>query len=160
MNFNTDPQLFINLRNVNCKLDACLRSCVQVIDGHVVQHRNDVIARFTDNDHAASVLTAAGWLPAGGNYWAPDTIAQRRMLEEQAPEPVLPTVIDAQNMSPHMARYWHALAKKMTGRVSAIDPWRIALATLRQQHPELRGRRIYRASTGGRWGKSAQIVTV
>jgi hypothetical protein len=65
---------------------------------------------------------------------------------------------NAEKMTPGMARYWNAKAKKMTGRVNVIDPWRKQLKDLREQYPA--GTRVYRASTGGKWGKSASIATL
>lgn len=67
----------------------------------------------------------------------------------------LPAILGEGRLSPARARYWRALARRMAGRVDLIDPDRRSLRDLRQT---LRGVRLYRASTGGRWGKSAAIV--
>lgn len=56
--------------------------------------------------------------------------------------------------------YWNSLANRLQNKVSAIDPDRLPLYQLRQSHPELIGCKVYRASTGGKWGKSSQIVTL
>ncbi len=64
----------------------------------------------------------------------------------------------ASEMTAGMARYWHATARRLGRRVDVVDPWRADLRTLRAEYP--RGTRVYRASTGGRWGKSATIVTL
>jgi hypothetical protein len=58
-------------------------------------------------------------------------------------------------MTPGQARYWLAQQRQMAGRVTLIDPWRKPLRELRKTHP---GHIVYRASTGGRWGKSASTV--
>lgn len=67
------------------------------------------------------------------------------------------TVIDAHNMTPGMARYWVAKAASLAGKVDFVDPWRLSVASLRKRG--ISGV-IYRASTGGRWGKSSAIVTL
>lgn len=66
-----------------------------------------------------------------------------------------PIIIGESNLTPAQSRYWTALARKMIGRVDIIDPWR---GNLRDRRAEYPGRSIYRASTGGRYGKSAEIV--
>lgn len=72
---------------------------------------------------------------------------------------VLPEILDENKMTPGMARYWKAQQVKLAGRVSVIDPWRTPLRELRSR-AELLGKKVYRASTGGRYGKSAQITVI
>lgn len=69
-------------------------------------------------------------------------------------------IIEANKMSAGMARYWNSKAIQLAPRVAAVDPFRTPLRVLRASRPDLLGRSVYRASTGGRWGKSAQIVTL
>ncbi len=69
----------------------------------------------------------------------------------------LPTIVDADRMTPGMARYWNAQRRNLAGRVDLIDPWRRSLRELRKIYGETHTT-VYRASTGGRWGKSSQIV--
>lgn len=57
----------------------------------------------------------------------------------------------AAEMTPGMARYWNKVAA--TKAVDVVDPWRADLKSLRAEYPK--GTKVYRASTGGRWGKSA-----
>lgn len=57
-------------------------------------------------------------------------------------------------MSPAMARYWRMKARELENHVDVVDPWRADLAVLRKEYPK--GTKVYRASTGGRWGKSAE----
>jgi hypothetical protein len=71
---------------------------------------------------------------------------------------VAPVIINAEAMTPAMARYWNQLAARLTGRVDIVDPWRHSLRDLRTQYCS--GVRVYRASTGGRWGKSSETVTL
>ena len=65
---------------------------------------------------------------------------------------------NADQMTEVQARYWNRLAKELEGVVDVIDPWRVYMTTLRQEYPA--GTRVYRASTGGRWGRSAERVTL
>jgi hypothetical protein len=62
----------------------------------------------------------------------------------------------AEEMTPAMQRHWRAKAFKFRGVVNLIDPWRTRLSKLRTLYPK--GTVVYRASTGGTWGKSAEIV--
>lgn len=64
MYYNTQPQLFVNLRTAILAKDACLRTSVTVTDGHVI-HGRDVIARFPSNEDAITVLQEAGFVYAG-----------------------------------------------------------------------------------------------
>jgi len=61
-------------------------------------------------------------------------------------------------MTVAMARYWYALAKRMSYKVQIVDPWRCNLDYLRSIYPA--GVKVYQASTSGRWGKSSRIVTL
>lgn len=70
------------------------------------------------------------------------------------------TILNASKLTPAQARYWNALARREALRVEYVDPFRTPLRELRATHPELRGHKIYRASTGGRYGKSKQIVVL
>ena len=63
-----------------------------------------------------------------------------------------------EKMSATQARYWRAKAEELKGQVDVLDPWRARMTALRDEFPK--GTRIYRASTGGQWGKSAVIVTL
>lgn len=76
------------------------------------------------------------------------------------PTTTRPVILNASRMTAGMARYWNRLAERLTGNVDIIDPWRSNLRELRSRHPELKGRKIYRASTGGTHGKSAQITVL
>lgn len=68
-----------------------------------------------------------------------------------------PHIHRAADMTSGMARYWNSLAAKRSN-LDVIDPWRTPLKELRNYYPA--GTKVYRASTGGRWGKSAQIVVL
>lgn len=63
-------------------------------------------------------------------------------------------------LSPAQRRYWLKLSSNNARvrhlKVQLIDPFRTPLSQLRQQYPS--GTVVYRASTGGKYGKSAQIV--
>lgn len=72
----------------------------------------------------------------------------------------LPVILHLPANAPGAARYWNALARRLAGKVDAIDANRWGLRELRAHYPHLIGKRIYRASTGGKWGKSSQIVTL
>ena len=61
-------------------------------------------------------------------------------------------------LAPGALRYWRALAQRENLRVQVVDPFREPLKTLREEYPK--GTVVYRASTGGRWGKSSSIVTL
>ena len=65
------------------------------------------------------------------------------------------TIVNAQNMTKHMAVYWNRKARDLNGRVDVIDPWRFVMKDLRKVFRS--GLKVYRASTGGRWGKSSSI---
>lgn len=67
---------------------------------------------------------------------------------------LLAVIHRAEKMSAGMRPYWTYIAR--TDSADVIDPWRTPLRSLRQVYP--RGTLVYRASTGGRWGKSAQRV--
>ena len=64
----------------------------------------------------------------------------------------------ADRMSSGMIRYWSCLAKRLVGHVTLIDPYRTPLHILRKEYSK--GTKVYRASTGGKWGKSKEIVTL
>lgn len=68
-------------------------------------------------------------------------------------------IVKAAKMTPGQARYWNSVLKEERGRkvqrVSVIDPWRHTLRQLADMGYS--GRMVYRASTGGRWGKSVEI---
>lgn len=70
---------------------------------------------------------------------------------------IVPTILGESALTPMQLRYWRALAKKMAGRCEYVDPFRDSIRSLKS-----RGfyGRIYRASTGGKWGKSAEIKAV
>lgn len=63
-------------------------------------------------------------------------------------------IIDSEKMTLGMARYWNCKARKEK-RVDYLDPWRYSIRELKARG--FKGK-IYRASTGGTWGKSAQII--
>lgn len=68
-------------------------------------------------------------------------------------------IVRPDRMTPGMARYWNCmlreeLARKVP-RFTLIDPWRLTLKQLAAMGYS--GRTVYRASTGGTYGKSAQI---
>lgn len=69
-------------------------------------------------------------------------------------------IIDADKMTAGQARYWNSKAAAECLRVVAVDPFRSPLRALRIRRPDLIGRPVYRASTGGKFGKSAQIVVL
>ena len=56
-----------------------------------------------------------------------------------------PKIIDEERMTPGMARYWRALARKLVGRVDLIDPWRKHLRDVRKEFGDTH-QRLYRAS--------------
>lgn len=72
------------------------------------------------------------------------------------------TILQSEKLTPASLRYWAALARKNDARqvqiFDVIDPFRVSLQTLRATLPA--GTRVYRASTGGKYGKSSQIVSV
>jgi len=69
-----------------------------------------------------------------------------------------PAIIERERMTARMRVYWEKKAESLTGKVDVVDPWRYRVETLKRMFP--RGTRVYRASTGGRWGKSAEIYTL
>jgi hypothetical protein len=69
-----------------------------------------------------------------------------------------PMIINSHLLTPMQARYWSSLARRMQSRVQIIDPNRRPLKVLRALYGT--GKTVYRASTGGKWGKSSQIVTL
>jgi hypothetical protein len=68
MNYNTDPQLYKNLKESVLKLDPCLRNGITVIDGHIVFKRG-AIGRFTSNQDAEAALREAGWHRGADKVW-------------------------------------------------------------------------------------------
>ena len=71
-------------------------------------------------------------------------------------------VLGIDNLTPAMRRYWcsESLANRASRMgASVIDPFRKPLRELRK-HEWLVGRKVYRASTGGKWGKSAQVAMI
>jgi len=69
-----------------------------------------------------------------------------------------PYIHHADKLTAGMRPYWTKLAQRLAGQVDIIDPWRTKLVDLRAEY--VPGCKVYRASTGGRWGKSAVIVTL
>ncbi len=67
-------------------------------------------------------------------------------------------IIGRDDLTPMQLRYWSSCAKREALRAQYVDPARHTLRHLRSILPE--GTRVYRASTGGKWGKSACIVTL
>lgn len=66
-------------------------------------------------------------------------------------------ILNDQNLTAGEARYWrnpNLHARLRRANVTLIDPWRTPLKDL---VPRYEGNIVYRASTGGRWGKSAEI---
>lgn len=72
--------------------------------------------------------------------------------------PMTPHIVYASRMTPMQSRYWLALRGRLGNTIDLIDPFRHSLRELRQIFPS--GLRIYRASTGGKYGKSATITTL
>jgi hypothetical protein len=70
---------------------------------------------------------------------------------------IRPPILDEALLGPSAARYWRFLQRTRTD-VDLIDPWRHPLKLLRANYPK--GTIVYRASTGGRWGKSAHIAVL
>lgn len=68
-----------------------------------------------------------------------------------------PLIVDLQNCSNFMARFWTLKAKTLAGKCEYLDPWRMPMPELRKRFPA--GTRIYRASLVGKNGK-AEIVTL
>lgn len=66
----------------------------------------------------------------------------------------LPIIHRADEMTVHMARYWLRRQVDLAGLIDLIDPWRTPLSVLRRIYP--RGLRLYRASTGGAYGRSVE----
>ena len=66
------------------------------------------------------------------------------------------SVLGLESLSPARRRYWTALARRLGSSVDVVDPDRRTLKELRAMFPV--GTVVYRASTGGRWGKSSQRV--
>lgn len=93
-------------------------------------------------------------------------ILAHALLEDDAEDDLLSALIDSrvvihdeERMTPGMKRYWHKLADShyiKSKNVRVIDPWRNSLAVLRQHYSP--GTIVYRASTGGKYGKPASIV--
>lgn len=75
-----------------------------------------------------------------------------------APQEHTAGIIGSHALTPAQSRYWTACARRMAGRAQYVDPNRHTLAWLRERFPA--GTTVYRASTGGKWGKSAKIVTL
>jgi hypothetical protein len=48
-----------------------------------------------------------------------------------------------------------ARGRRLAGRVDLVDPWRTDLRDLRAEYG--RGIKVYRASTGGLWGKCVEL---
>jgi len=67
-------------------------------------------------------------------------------------------ILNHHSLTKAQARYWQAARRKLAGKVDLIDPARESLKDLRARFPK--GTRVYRASTGGVWGKSSCIVTL
>lgn len=59
-NFNTDSQLWFNLRKAELGKPTGNRVAIKIIDGHAFQGQ-ECIARFTDGLHAHNTLAAVGW---------------------------------------------------------------------------------------------------
>lgn len=78
-------------------------------------------------------------------------------MNETTNTATLPIIINANLLTPHEARYWNAKARKLIGKVDIIDPLRCDLRVMRKA---FKGKRMYRASTGGRWGKSAEYINL
>jgi len=76
------------------------------------------------------------------------------MKEINTPEQKVPAIIG--KLTEGQARYWNKKAKDLTGKVDLLDPAREDLRVLRKKYTK--GTRVYRASTGGKWGKSVDIV--
>lgn len=70
--------------------------------------------------------------------------------------PTLPVILSESALSPGQLRYWRSAARHWAGQVDYLDPSRLSLRRLRELLPA--GSVVYRASTGGRWGKSHSIV--
>lgn len=68
------------------------------------------------------------------------------------------TIIRPEALTQQARRYWESCSRKYVGRVHVIDPRRESMKTLRSMYGP--GTIIRRASTGGKWGRSAQIVTL
>lgn len=63
------------------------------------------------------------------------------------------TILNESDLTPAQSRYWRACARKKA--VDVVDPFRHGRRWLDAHLPV--GTRVYRASTGGRWGKSADV---
>lgn len=68
------------------------------------------------------------------------------------------TILGRESLTQGKLRYWTATQRKLVGKVDLVDPARESLKDLRARLPK--GTRVYRASTGGKWGKSSCIVTL
>lgn len=92
-------------------------------------------------------------------------ILARALLEDDAEDDFLSALIDSrvvihdeERMTPGMKRYWYKFADSdyiKANNVSVIDPWCNPLWVLRHHYAP--GTVIYRASPGGKYGKSASI---
>lgn len=72
------------------------------------------------------------------------------------------TIVDESKLTPHQRKLWNTKALRLSRMgVTVIDPWRRPLRKLREEL-EAAGQTglLYRASTGGSWGKSAQFVRI
>lgn len=59
--------------------------------------------------------------------------------------------------SPQRKGYWLKTATRLAAQgVQVVDTLRYSLRELREALP--RGTKVYRASTGGKWGRSAEVV--
>jgi hypothetical protein len=63
-------------------------------------------------------------------------------------------ILNWDDLTPHQRRYWGSFAGRGAA-IDIVDPDRRPLRSLRKRWG---GCRLYRASTGGRWGKSAATV--
>ena len=68
MNYNTDPQLFINLRTSQLALPGVSRTALRVSHSHIYCGP-DPIARFDSDAQAGAALGMAGWFKKFHGVW-------------------------------------------------------------------------------------------
>lgn len=99
------------------------------------------------------IVTQSGVNAAPNNSWFRTIERAKQWVDENG----LPVIVDPQNCSKFMARFWTLKAKTLAGKCEYLDPWRMPMLELRRRFPT--GTRIYRASLVAKVG-NAEIVTL
>ena len=73
----------------------------------------------------------------------------------------MPVILGISTMSRQRSAYWLSVARRYAGKIKVIDPDRRPLRSIRPLLAEMGiTGKLYRASTGGKWGKSKEIVVI